>query len=135
VEEQLVALVRAQILRAAAEECFAVIAYCFMPDHAHLVVDGLKDDADCKAFIMAAKQYSGYYYKQETGERLWQRYGHERVIRDDMERALTIRYVVANPVRAGLVDHPAEYPFLGSQRYEIDELLALCEYSAITPFD
>ena len=118
-----------QILRAGAEQRFSLTAYCFMPDHIHLVLEGLADDSDGKAFIKAAKQFSGYYYRQAVGRRLWQRYGHERVIRDDMERALTIRYLVANPVRTGLVDHPSKYPFLGSQRYTVAELLQICEYS------
>jgi len=42
---------------------------------------------------------------------------------------MTIGYVVANPVRAGLAAHPRDYPFLGSSKYTIDELLAWCEYS------
>ena len=28
-----------------------------MPDHAHLVVDGERDDSDCLPFIKLAKQY------------------------------------------------------------------------------
>jgi hypothetical protein len=51
------------------------------------------------------------------------------VIRDDQELAMTVRYIVANPVRAGLVEHPSAYPFLGSQRYAVTELLQWCEYS------
>ena len=135
VEERVVDLVLQQILRAAVEIGFSVIAYCFMPDHLHLVVKGLEDASDCKAYIKAAKQLSGYHFKQSMRRRLWQRYGYEHVIRDDMERALTIRYLLANPVRAGLVDHPAKYPFLGSQEYTVDELLQICEYSEVTPWD
>jgi putative transposase len=124
-----VELVLHQILRAATEEHFALITYCFMPDHLHLIVDGENDDSDCKAFIKAAKQYSGYYYSQRRVRRLWDRYGYDRVIRDDMELAMTIRYVLANPVRWGLVKHPRDYPFLGSTKYTVEELLQWCEYS------
>ncbi len=129
VDAAVVDLVLQQILRAASQYAFTVSAYCFMPDHVHLVVDASRDDSDCKAFIKAAKQFSGYYYSQAYGRRLWQRYGHERVVRDETERALTIRYVVANPVKAGLTRHPGEYPFLGSQRYTVEELLQVCDYS------
>jgi putative transposase len=123
-----VQLVHAQFLRAAAEEGFAVIAYCFMPDHVHLLVKGDMDRSDCKLFIKAAKQYSGYYFTRRWGRPLWQRYGFERVIRDDTERAFVIGYIVANPVTAGLVAHPSEYPYLGSHVYRLDELLEMCEY-------
>lgn len=56
-----VSLVWTQIVRACTEESVEVIVYCFMPDHLHLVVEGLSDTADCKGFIKSAKQYSGYY--------------------------------------------------------------------------
>ena len=128
-------LVVQQFLRAGTERGFAIVTYCVMPDHAHLVVDGEREDSDCLAFIKLAKQYSAYYFKQAFGRRLWQRYGYERFIRDDMERALTIRYLLANPVRAGLVSDPREYHGLGSQRYTVDELMLMSEYSETTPLD
>lgn len=127
-DAEAVGLVLAQILRAAVETRFVVTAYCFMPDHLHLIAEGQTDEADCRAFIKLSKQYSGYYYKQASGERLWQRYLYDRVIREDRELALTVRYLLANPVRAGLVKHPSEYPFVGSQRYTVEELLAWSEY-------
>jgi putative transposase len=122
-------LVVQQFLRAARERGFVIVTYCLMPDHAHLVVDGERDDSDGLAFIKLAKQYSAYDFKQAYRHRLWQRYGHERFIRDDTERALTIRYLLANPVKAGLVSDPREYHGLGSQRYTIDELMQMSEYS------
>ena len=32
------------------------------------------------------------------------------------------------PVRAGLVSHPAEYPYVGSEVYTLAELLSMCAY-------
>ena len=121
-------IVLSQFLRASAEKRFELTAYCFMPDHLHVLAKGRTADCDCKAFIKAAKQYSGYYFKQKRHCPLWQRYGYERVIRDDMERALVIGYIVTNPVKNGLVSHPAEYAFLGSECYSVQELLQICEY-------
>jgi putative transposase len=129
VDADVVTLVLTQILRAVSEKHFTVFAYCFMPDHLHLIVGGLSDDSDCTAFIKAAKQYSGYYYSRAHQRRLWGRYGHDRVIRSDLELALTVRYIVANPVRAGLVEHPRDYAFLGSAEYTVEELLKWCKYS------
>jgi putative transposase len=128
-ERAAIELVVKQFQRAAREKGF-VVTHCLMPDHAHLVVDGERDDSDCLAFIKAAKQYSGYYFTQAYRQRLWQRYSHERFIRDEMERALTIRYLLANPVRAGLVSDPRAYYGLGSERHTVDELMQMTEYSA-----
>ncbi len=121
-------LVVAQFRRAAGERGFHVI-HCAMPDHVHLVVDGERDDSNCLAFIRLAKQYSGYHYKKSFGQPLWQRYGFERIIRDDAERALTIRYLLMNPVRAGLVRDPREYYGLGSDQHTIAQLMQIAEYS------
>lgn len=128
-EDAAIDLVVQQFVRAANETGFALLTYCLMPDHAHLLVAGERDESNCLSFIKLAKQYSAYYYKQSFGQRLWQRYGYERFVRDDMERALTIRYLLLNPVKAGLVDDPREYHGLGSQRYTVHELMLMVEYS------
>ena len=51
-------LVLLQIQRAARENSFALIAYCFMPDHVHLLVQAQADDSDARRFIKALKQSS-----------------------------------------------------------------------------
>ena len=66
-----VELVRAQFLRAGSEVQFALTAYCFMPDHMHLIATGLAEDANVKKFIARAKQYSGFYFKRKFGISLW----------------------------------------------------------------
>jgi putative transposase len=116
-------LARTQILRAAANEAFDVIAYCFMPDHLHLVAAGGAENSDLNSFLKLAKQLSAYHYKQLTGRQLWQPYVYEHVLRHDESLARTVRYVLENPLRRGLVSDPRRYPFLGSGVYEIDQLL------------
>ena len=118
-----VALVCEQFKRAAREQSFAVIAYCFMPDHVHLLADGDRADADLKRFIKFAKQYSGFYFRRTTGLLLWQRYGFERVLRSEEATAAVARYTIANPVRAGLVQSPLDYPFWGSFVHTREALL------------
>ena len=112
-----------QILRAAAEEAFAVIAYCFMPDHLHLLVRGETDVSNCRRFIALAKQLSGYHFQRAFGARLWQRYGYERTLRSDEATLPVVRYIIENPVRAGIVTCPSEYPFLGSTEYSMAAIL------------
>ncbi len=93
-----------------------------MPEHLHLLVEGLRADADLKTFVARAKQFSGYYFKRETGRRLWQRYGYERVLRAEETTLSVIRYIVENPVRAGLTNDVASYPFWGSEVYSREQL-------------
>jgi putative transposase len=123
---QIVDLVLPQVLRAAKEKGFEVFAYCFMPDHVHLVVRGVTAMSDFKAFVRAAKQYSGYYFAREIRMQLWQRYCHERIVRHDLDFVRVVRYVVENPVRAGLAQKPEDYPFTGSSRWSTSELVDWC---------
>src|ERR1700704_3576124 len=65
-----VSLVLEQMLRAAGENQFAIVAYCFMPDHLHLLLEATSESSDCRRFIARAKQYSGFYYSKEFDRRL-----------------------------------------------------------------
>jgi putative transposase len=106
-----VGLVLAQISRASSEGRMALLAYCFMPDHLHLLVRGESEGSNCRDFIKRAKQYSGFRYSKAYGRKLWQRYGHDHVLRDDEKTADVVRYILLNPVRAGLCKRAADYPF------------------------
>jgi putative transposase len=119
-----VELVVKQLLRAANEQKFSVIAYCFMPDHLHVLIEGTSDDSDAKRFMKAFKQYSGYYYSQKQHDTLWQRYGFEHVLRDDEATIEVAKYILANPVRAGLASTVEQYPFVGSLVYELKDLIS-----------
>jgi REP-associated tyrosine transposase len=122
-DREVVELVLQQLLRAANEQKFAVIAYCFMPDHLHLLIEGTSDDSDGKRFMKAFKQYSGYYYAKARQCTLWQRYGFEHVLRDDEATVEVVKYILRNPVRAGLAASVEEYPFVGSLAYELKDLI------------
>ena len=120
-----VELVLCEIRRAARAEQFAILAYCFMPDHVHLIVQAIGEAADLKRFTTRAKQFSGYAHAKPGGNRLWQRYLYEHVLRDDETTTPAVRYVLTNPVRAGLVRRPQDYPFLGSDVFGMTELLEI----------
>ena len=66
VEADCVEVVSTQILRAAADEQFALVAYCYMPDHLHLLINGEQENSDCRAFIKRSKQFSGFYYQKPS---------------------------------------------------------------------
>ena len=103
------------------------IAYCFMPDHVHLLVEGLSEAADALAFVHRAKQLSAYEFSKTFGQRLWQPSFNDHILRDDEATLSVVRYIFENPVRAGLVKSPEDYPFLGSAKYSTREIVeAIC---------
>ena len=111
-----------QFQHTAAKQRFAILAYCLMPDHAHLLVEGLDEKSDLRRFAKLAKQRSGAIHKRTTGERLWQDGYFERVLRDDDSGRESARYIVNNPVRKALVATPRDYPHVGSSSWTIEEL-------------
>lgn len=106
-----------------------------MPDHLHLLVEGEHGQADCLRFIAGAKQYSGFHFAREFRTRLWQRYGFERVLRPDEPSAIVARYILENPVRAGLTTRVEDYPFVGSLKYSLAELMEWAYWEVETPRD
>ena len=118
-----VAIVHDQILRLCAAQRFAIDAYCYMPDHLHLILTGQDSDSDLRRCITGVKQSAAFYFKKATRRRLWQRYGYERVLRNEQEKIAFIRYIIENPLRAELVESPLDYPFWGSSTCSREELL------------
>ena len=123
VNEARVGPVRAQLARTSTKESVAVIAYCFMPDHLHLLLEGLSDAADFRNFMRLFKQGSSYHWKQRHRRKLWQRSYFDHVLRDDEDTITVARYILGNPVRAGIVSSPEDYPFLGSMTMDLRNLL------------
>ena len=97
--------------------------YCFMPDHLHVIVFGQSDEALPKKAIDGFKTSTGIWLKQQASESVWQTGYYDRIIRDHAEWSNTVRYILQNPVRAGLVESFEDYPFLGSQSFTWEDLL------------
>ena len=53
---------------------------------------------------------------------MWQAGYFERVLRDDEPELPVARYIIENPVRAGLVTSAGSYPLTGSSRYSIAQI-------------
>ena len=116
-------LALAQFRRTARAAGFAILTYCLMPDHAHLLVEGKTVTADLRKFVKRAKQSTGQAHAHRAGVRLWQDGYHDRVLRPSDDAKAVARYIIENPVRAGLVRVPTEYPHLGSDVWSLEELI------------
>jgi putative transposase len=101
---------------------FAVTAYCLMPDHVHLLLEGTTDDADLREAVRVWKQLVGHAWKGKTKAHLWQTGFHDRVLREGDDIRAVVRYLLNNPVRAGLVENAADYRWSSSSHYTFDEL-------------
>jgi REP element-mobilizing transposase RayT len=106
---------------------FALQAYCVMPNHVHLLIHAKSERSDFRALMKHFKQMTGFAYKQQTRQRLWQVGYHERILRDDESSETVARYIVENPVRAGLTTALGEYPYAWSDVYDLEALFATWE--------
>jgi len=97
---------------------FQLWAYCFMPDHLHLLVEGENNKSDLQRFISKFKQMSGFRFKKDYGCPLWQSSYFEHVLRREEDLLIQCRYILENPVRAKLVKEVGEYPYSGSMVFE-----------------
>ena len=100
------------LTRSCSRHGFSLHAYCFMPDHLHLLVSG-EDDSSLKDAVHHFKQLSGHRYKREHGASLWQISYYDHVLRKDEDLPAAARYIWDNPLRAGLVQDRSEYSFSG----------------------
>jgi putative transposase len=113
----------AALLATADRFAFDVPAYCLMPDHTHMLVTARTDDSSLCDLVGLWKQATGYRWHLRRGGRLWQAGYFERVLRADEPTLAVARYIVENPVRAGLVTCAGDYPLTGSSCYSIAQII------------
>jgi putative transposase len=116
-----------QILQLSREFEFAVVAYCVMPDHLHLLLQGQSEQADLEPLVKRAKQVTGFAFRRTHDGSLWQPGYHERVLRDDESTLAVARYILENPVRAGLAKALGEWPLAGSDVFWWPDLITAWE--------
>jgi putative transposase len=98
-------------LRQEQDERHAVtIAWVVMPDHLHWLMQLKKGSlADVMQRVKARSALAINQALARSGP-VWQRGFHDRALRRDDDLKSAARYVIANPVRAGLVAHVGQYP-------------------------
>lgn len=111
--EELLGMGEQCLLEASRHHDFRLLAYCFMPDHVHILALAEHQHCDMQAFARRFKQRSSYLTKKLSGRELWQISYHDRVIRCHEDLNDVARYVWHNPVRAGLVKDFRDYPGSG----------------------
>ncbi|WEL56141.1 transposase [Pseudomonas kermanshahensis] len=94
------------------EECKACrsLAWVLMPDHLHWLIElgqsslgelmcGFKSRSTCELYKVGAEK-----------RHVWQTSFHDRALRREEDVKAVARYIIANPIRAGLVQRAGQYP-------------------------
>lgn len=88
----------------------AVHAYVLMTNHVHLLLTSEATDGVGQLMKALGQRYVQYFNRtyRRTGT-LWEGRFRSCLLQDEAYLFSTMRYVELNPVRAAMVDHPAEY--------------------------
>jgi len=92
------------------------LAFVIMPDHLHWLLQ-LTGKRSLELCINAVKSGSAREINRLSGRsgKLWQKGFYDRAIRYDDDLVAIARYIVANPVRAGIVDSIRKYSLWDAQ--------------------
>ena len=100
---------------------FHINAWVVLPDHLHCLWTLPPGDSDFPTRWRAIKALFSAQVAHPQGRRpslvrkreagVWQRRYWEHTIRDDSDYAAHMDYIHYNPVKHGLVEHPAAWPF------------------------
>jgi putative transposase len=90
----------------------AIVIYAFSPmtNHFHMLIH-IEKKADLSQFMCEFKsQYSKYFNKKyKLSGHFWGDRFRSTIVEDDQHALACLRYIDRNPVKAGLVDHPAKW--------------------------
>jgi putative transposase len=89
-----------------------MLAWVLMPNHVHWLLQlGESDNlGDAVSRLKSASSRHANRSLNRTGS-LWAKAFHDNALREEEDLQAVARYIVANPLRAGLVKRIGDYPF------------------------
>lgn len=88
------------------------LGFVVMPDHLHWLVQ-LRAGEQLDRLMRSFKTYTARRINEHRGtdgQGVWQTGYHDHVVRREEDVVALARYIVANPLRAGLVERAGDYP-------------------------
>jgi len=110
------------LVEAAEKHGLAIHAYVWMTNHVHLLATPERENSISKTFQSAGRRYVQYFnHVYKRSGTLWE--GRYRATVVDSEHYLLtlMRYIEMNPVRAGMVAMPQDYPWSSYRRNALGE--------------
>lgn len=90
-----------------------------MPDHVHVLLSLRSEERTLSRWVGDVKRWVSRQAGNDGIRVGWQKGFFERVLRTQEDLLATARYIVANPVRAGIVASPSYYPWCGSFEWDL----------------
>jgi putative transposase len=91
---------------------FRLFGYCLMTNHFHLFLSPEPGQSISRILQSLSVAHTWHYHKRQgTMGHIWQGRFKSPVIEEDDHALVVLRYVEANPLRAGMVSNLASYPW------------------------
>jgi REP element-mobilizing transposase RayT len=86
-------------------------SYCLIPNHYHLLLE-TSPGALARGMLVIAGAYArAFNYRYKSEGHVFQGPYHAEAITGDAHLLVAFRYIALNPVRAGLCERPADWPW------------------------
>jgi len=85
------------------------LAWVVMPDHLHWLIELRASDLSTLMCAFKSRCSVALYRNGVSARHIWQPGFHDRALRKEEDLKAVARYIVANPVRAGLVERAGQY--------------------------
>ncbi|WP_313201286.1 REP-associated tyrosine transposase [Pseudomonas sp.] len=86
------------------------LAWVVMPDHLHWLIELRTDTLSCLMRQFKSRSSHALYQAGMPRRKIWQPGYQDRALRREESVLQVARYIIANPIRAGLVRHARDYP-------------------------
>jgi putative transposase len=91
---------------------YRLLAWCVMPNHVHVLIEQMQGDP-LGEIVRAWKSFTSLQINRARGKtgQFWARDFFDRYMRNEDQVWRAIGYIEGNPVKAGLVQAAADWPF------------------------
>jgi REP element-mobilizing transposase RayT len=86
-------------------------AYVVMSNHVHVLLRPLQSASRVLQWLKGVTAREANQILGRAGKPFWQRESYDHWVRDDMELGRITAYIENNPVKAGYVAQPEQYPW------------------------
>jgi len=93
-------------------------AYVVMTNHVHILITPLIEVAKITHALKRFTARQANRILHLTGQTFWQEESFDHLVRDAREFQRTVQYIENNPVKAGLVVEPHDFPWSSAGRIQ-----------------
>ena len=113
---------RDAMVAASDQHGLAIHAYVWMSNHIHLLATPAHERSISKVFQSVGRKYVQYFnFTHKRTGTLWAGRYRATLVDSETYLMMLMRYIELNPVRAGMVAHPRDYPWSSYARNAYDE--------------